>query len=298
MARILTVTPNPLLDMVTDQPLVAGRITRVGKLRIDAEGKRVNVAKVLHAHGHEVMVHGLGGGPAADWFESILAGCGLTVRLTRTRARIRCGLLAAQPGVDPSAIIEDGFAATAAEAGTLLAAVMADLPGTDLVVISGSAPSPPCQGLARDLAGLCRRAGIPCWVDCHGPAMAAALAAGPLDLAKPNREEHAALGDWTAAMELHVTAGAEVVLARMPDGTSFEVVPPPITVVNPIGSGDCYLAGLAHARLGGLPPVEQLRYAAAAGAANAAELVVAAIGPAAIAPLVPHTVVREVHRGV
>ena len=40
----------------------------------------------------------------------------------------------------------------------------------------------------------------------------------------------------------------------------FRVTPPRIVELNPIGSGDCYVAALAHARLRGLSLREQLRY--------------------------------------
>jgi fructose-1-phosphate kinase PfkB-like protein len=59
-----------------------------------------------------------------------------------------------------------------------------------------------------------------------------------------------------------------------------------VDVRNPVGSGDCYLAALAHARLTGMALTDQLRYAAAAGAANAARIDIARIAPADIRALV------------
>ena len=72
---------------------------------------------------------------------------------------------------------------------------------------------------------------------------------------------------------------------RHPEGR-FRIIPPEIEARNPVGSGDCYLAALAHARLSGMPLVDQLRYAAAAGAANAARIDIARIAPSDIRALI------------
>jgi fructose-1-phosphate kinase PfkB-like protein len=73
----------------------------------------------------------------------------------------------------------------------------------------------------------------------------------------------------------------------------YRVTPPAVPEVNPVGSGDCYLAALAHARLSGFTYTDQLRYAAAAGAANARQLAVATLGPADIEPLMAGVDVRS-----
>ena len=90
---------------------------------------------------------------------------------------------------------------------------------------------------------------------------------------------------WLPARELHLSDGANEIKVRHPEGR-FRVIPPTVEARNPVGSGDCYLAALAHARLTGMPLEEQLRYAAAAGAANAARIDIARISPADIRALV------------
>ena len=157
--------------------------------------------------------------------------------------------------------------------------VQARLIECQLVIASGSVPDRTCQALYRLVLAACAQHGVPCWVDAYGPAMIEALSGGnPPTLCKPNREEYARDRAWLASPEMHLTDGGAAVHVRHPQGR-FRVVPPVITQINPIGSGDCYLAALAHARLTGLPLPEQLRYAAAAGAANAARADVARIGP-------------------
>jgi tagatose 6-phosphate kinase len=121
-------------------------------------------------------------------------------------------------------------------------------------------------------------------VDAQGPPLTEALSACP-DLIKPNRQELAAtvkreLEDQAAviyairelaergARRVVVTAGKEPTLAF--DGQSFwKVQAPSIDVVNPIGSGDAFAAGLLWRLLRGEDLGEACRWAAAAGAANA-----------------------------
>ena len=60
-------------------------------------------------------------------------------------------------------------------------------------------------------------------------------------------------------------AGAAGVL----DGDAWQVETPPVRAVNPVGSGDCFSAGLTLALQRGDGTAAALRLAAAAGAANA-----------------------------
>ncbi len=90
-----------------------------------------------------------------------------------------------------------------------------------------------------------------------------------------------------------MTDGPRDVRARTPSGR-WVVCPPRVTERSSIGSGDCYFAALAHSRLTGLPDEEALKWAAAAGAANAALGASAHVGPNDVAPWVDKVrVVRE-----
>ena len=60
---ILTVTLNMALDVTYHvERFERGHTTRVGEVARRAGGKGVNVARVLHELGHEVVVTGLAGG--------------------------------------------------------------------------------------------------------------------------------------------------------------------------------------------------------------------------------------------
>jgi tagatose 6-phosphate kinase len=124
-------------------------------------------------------------------------------------------------------------------------------------------------------------------VDAQGAALRETLRAKP-ELVKPNRSELAAtlgreLKDEAAvtaamrelcergAQRVVVTAGKDPALAF--DGHRWwRVHAPRIDVVNPIGSGDAFAAGLVSSLLRGEDLGEACRRASAAGAANALTL--------------------------
>ena len=68
---IITVTPNPLLNLICDQDVDGKAINRVSQLTAQAEGKGINVARVLSRWGSEVRAMGFAGGPSGAWFSSI-----------------------------------------------------------------------------------------------------------------------------------------------------------------------------------------------------------------------------------
>jgi fructose-1-phosphate kinase PfkB-like protein len=186
----------------------------------------------------------------------------------------------------PTTVFPGGFPVTPAECAALLHQVDKRLDAVRLVIASGSVPDLAAEPLYADLLGLCARRGVPCWLDAYGPAMSRALesAFAPV-LAAPNRQEWAQCRGWERVEELHVTDGPAAVEVISRGSGRWRVFPPAIRQVNPVGCGDCYLAGLAHGWLSGLPWEERLRYAVAAGTANALRQDVAMIGPVEVGPL-------------
>lgn len=293
MARVLTVTANPLLDHLGDGRWRSGAVVRVPTMQRVAGGKGINVARVLARLGHRCRAACLAGGAEGEELARLIAADGVEPVLVRTAARLRIGVQLAD-----GALIEDGFAVRAEEGERLLAAIAAALSGCDLVIVSGSLPDPGLAGLYPAILAACAAAGVPCWLDSHGPGAEAALSAPVLPrLAKPNRQEYeAAPARWQRVRELQVTDGAAGAWVRAPEGR-WRVQPPAVVEVNPIGSGDCWLAAYAHAWLSGWPMAERLRWAAAAGAANAARADVAAIGESEIRPLLASVRVEPLPEG-
>ncbi|MFD7706544.1 5-dehydro-2-deoxygluconokinase [Streptomyces sp. NPDC059786] len=94
------------------------------------------------------------------------------------------------------------------------------------------------------------------------------------EIATGEREPHAAARALLAAgVELAVVKqGPKGVLAVHRDGTSAEVPPLPVTVLNGLGAGDAFGGALVHGLLGSWDVERVMRYANAAGAIVASRL--------------------------
>jgi len=283
---VLAVNANPLLNLVHAGEFTPGAVNRVAAMAVAAEGKGVNVARVLARHGHAVVLTGFAGGHSGAWLRELVRAEGVADAFVQTAATLRVGFMAGGAEGHPTTVFPGGFPVTSAECAALLEQVEKLLGSVRLVIASGSVPDPAAEPLYAELLELCARRGVPCWLDAYGPAMSRALegAVAP-GLAAPNRQEWANSRGWERVEELHITDGdAAVEIISRREGR-WRVFPPAIRQINPVGCGDCYLAGLAHGWLTGFSWEERLRYAAAAGAANALRQDVAMIGPAEVGPL-------------
>ncbi len=294
MATILVITPNTLLDHVASAPFAMGAVNRVPQFTTIPGGKGLNVGRVLARHGHRVIACGFAGGDSGRQLQELVTADGLDAVFTTTAARTRIGFAVTTPEGQTSAALEHGFAVSAAECGALVRSIADRLSGCQLVIGSGSVPDVSCTSLWRLILAAADVAEVPCWIDSYGDSMREALTSGhPPLLAKPNRQEYGQQERaWLNCPELHLTDGGAGLRIRHPQGRGGGT-PPPKIERNALGSGDAYLAGLAHARLSGFSLTDQWRYAAAAGAANAARADVAQIGPQDITPLIDQVTVVD-----
>lgn len=278
--EILVINTNPLLNLVHQGPIEIGVINRVPGFTMHAEGKGVNVARVLSRLGQPVTVTGFAGGHSGAWLKDLVREEGITEAFVEPRAPMRVGFMASPSEfAHPTTLLPSGFSVTDLECQALYERIDRLLsPEIGLVIISGSVPTPEVAPLYPRLLELAVRHGVPCWLDAHGEGLVQGLAGStPPVLAKPNREEYLESKDWRKVPELHITDGenpVEIILAGFP---ALRVTPPAIQQVNPVGCGDCYLAGLAYGVMQGWDLEARVRFASAAGTANAARQDVARI---------------------
>ncbi|MDF5751443.1 1-phosphofructokinase family hexose kinase [Spongiactinospora sp. TRM90649] len=278
---ILTVTLNAALDVTYE---VEGAdwngVNRVGAVHRRAGGKGVNVARVLAALGHPVLLTGLTGGPTGALIEADLTAAGLPHSFSPVHAASRT-TLAVTSSTGTALFNESGPAVDATEVTAFLERYDRLLrTGAEAVVISGSLP----PGLSADFyASLCSRAGeagVPTIVDADGEPLRHAPGGRPAIL-KPNAEELTrAVGTMDAvagaralrtagAGAVVVSRGADGLVAVTPDGEWTARMPYPVAG-NPTGAGDASVAGLALGLVQGTPWPTRLRTAAALGAAAVA----------------------------
>ncbi|GAA5066356.1 1-phosphofructokinase [Thermocatellispora tengchongensis] len=282
---ILTVTLNPSLDRTIEiGALTRGAVIRAGAAHLDPGGKGVNVSRALLANQITSCAVIPYGGDEGRRLIGLLSAEGLDMITVPVSGPTRSNITLAEPDGTVTKINEPGTALSPAELDTVADAVLGAAHSADWVVASGSLPPEvPSDVYAR----LCARfaiAGIHVAVDTSGPALLAAVSAGPA-LIKPNREELAeatgvriaTLGDAIDAARKLRAMGARTVLASLgPDGAVLvegdaeeervwfgqcPVAEPRSTV----GAGDAMLAGfLAAGARGRGALVEALAWATAA----------------------------------
>ena len=268
MARILTFTANPLLNYCCEESIQAEKVNRVSNLAPQAEGKGVNVARLLSRFGHDTYAAGFVGGHHGALFTDLVAASGVACAFTCTAAELRIGFMA-RGSRSATTIFAHGFAVSSSEMDQCCHDVDQLLPSMDLFIIAGSVPGPTLHDLYARLTRLAARHGITTWCDGYGSAMDQALQDdAPIALCKPNRQEYETSTHWRRAQECHITdgGGSGIIYGLHGD---YRLTPAPVSTVNEIGCGDSYISGLAHARLSGFDQETQYRWAAAAGAVNA-----------------------------
>lgn len=258
---ILCVCLNPALDMtyrVAD--LVPGASHRAELSSCRAGGKGVNVARVLHQLDEPVLVVGLLGGATGAAVAADLAAAGVPARFTPTAQDARRTVTVVDRR-DATVLNEPGPVLDERDWAAFLGEFDDQVAGVQVVVLSGSLPPGLPAAAYRVLTERARARGATVVVDAAGPALAAALAAGP-DLVKPNVVELAGivgrdlsqLPDVLHAAESLRRDGARVaVVSRGADGlvalTGAAALRVAVTVRvsgNATGAGDALTAVLAR----------------------------------------------------
>jgi len=282
MARVLTVTLNPALDLTVQlSSLRLGEVNRSESLQVHAAGKGLNVAQVLADLGHQLTVTGFLGESNPQAFEQLFAARGFTDEFVRVAGETRSNLKLAETDGRVTDINGPGLAVTEAQCDELLARLQRLAPAHDLVVVAGSLPRGIDSQWFVQLLNSLKALGVRVALDTSGVALRDGLATRPW-LIKPNEEELAeARGvDLTGSSALLAEArrlqgeGIEhVVVSQGADGVSWfspgaalHANPPRVRVVSTVGAGDSLLAGMLHGLLVGWPAERTLAHATAIAA--------------------------------
>lgn len=283
---ILCVGPNPALDhTLVVSNFRAGVVSRAHSSLFAAGGKGLNVARAVQILGGQSWSAGFLAGPMGRRIVELAEGEGLSGSWTWVDGETRTCIIIADPEVGEATVVnESGPQVTVADWDSLCDQVVAKTVSASDICFSGSLPpGSPLEGFV-DLVTAVRDLGKRVWVDTSGAPLHTALSIRGITI-KVNGEEAGAILNRSvdtpatalaAALEFQQSGLAGVVItlgksgAVMPHPSGgWWAQPPTIKVLDAVGSGDSFLAGLVTAFAAGLAPNMALKHAVAAGAANA-----------------------------
>ncbi len=287
MILVVGLTPAWQQIAVLDR-LRVGEVNRAREVHWCASGKVLNVGLALTQLGASVRTLSLvGSGAAGEATRRDMAEMGVDVRWIDSSAPQRvCTTLLDRESEQTTEIVENSSPASEAELQAFESAFAAEATQSNakFLVLTGSLPNGTPKAFYSTLLS---RVQVPAILDVRGEELLAALPHRPL-IVKPNREElgHTVRRElaseddvWQAMSEINVR-GAEWVVVTNGGGEVFasrgearlRFPSQQVQVVNPIGCGDCFTAGLAWALQRGDDMPTAIRTGIAAAAQNAEQL--------------------------
>ncbi|MBI2844885.1 MAG: 1-phosphofructokinase [Armatimonadetes bacterium] len=283
---VITVTLNAAVDKTyTVQNYTLDRVHRPSAEKSVAGGKGINVARVLHTLGRDVLATGFVGGYNGDIILSGLDQERIPHDFVRTGGESRICIAVVDPvNGTQTEVNENGPEISPEEVEALESKLQSLLGRASFLILSGSAPpGVPGDFYVRAIRRA-KAAGVRVLLDSSGEHFRAGAEEVP-DIIKPNVAELSAyvgselltVGEiLNAAKELTKLGIGLVVISMGRSGAlatdgraAWQAAPPEIEFVSAVGSGDALVAAVIDALLRGESVSEALKAGTAAGAANA-----------------------------
>jgi fructose-1-phosphate kinase PfkB-like protein len=284
---ILTVTLNPCVHryLLYREEVPPRTVVRLVRERMSSGGKGLNVARVIVRLGGEAVALSTASGPTGELLRQCLAREQVAAELVPVGVPTRLSTCLWDLANERfREFLEPGADVTAAEAGELRARFARLLPRVSTVTVNGSTPSGNLTPLPREFVAAARAAGKRVVLDAYGEAAARAAEVPPHWL-RANLEEMAGTHgvDGAAGLPAFLArSGADGLLVS--DGPHelhcvtrdehLVATPPAVGEVNAVGSGDALTGAFAMVLDCDGSVEEAVRAGAAAGSANAEQLLV------------------------
>lgn len=307
---ITTITLNAAVDkLYLVEAVKTGTVMRVKEVYNTPGGKGLNVAKVAALAGEPVLALGFAGGYSGQSIRRMLKEKGIAEQFTEVAGETRsCINVRDLSTGEQSEFLEPGAPVSEEEQERFFKQYCAALPESRVVCLSGSVPGGVSEVFYPRLIAAARDAGVPVILDTSGNLLRAGVKAKP-DVMKPNADEIAQLLGKPAesleeivgaAEQLHAQGIAYVAVSLGEEGSLlvcdegvFQAVPPKVTVVNTVGSGDSWVAGFAVGLTRGYGAEKRLMYASAIAASNVQSVETGHIEPEDIPALEAQVCIRK-----
>jgi 1-phosphofructokinase family hexose kinase len=282
---ILTLTVNPAIDrIVTVDRLVFEDRAYILSTDFAAGGRGINAARVLKSFGAKILAITTSGGEGGRRLEEKLGHDGFPVELVKIKNHIRTNLTISDRQGLSVKLNEQGPSISDSELGRLRKAVDKHLPNASWLMLCGSLPPGVPADFYAKLIHLAEKHKVNTLLDTDGEPLQSGVEAGPT-VVTPNQSEAERLLGRALITRSHsieavqrikamgakkalLSLGSRGVIAAGPGGI-FEVVPPRIDAVCPIGAGDAMGAAFVWAMSRGNSFEESVRWGVAAGTASA-----------------------------
>ncbi len=287
---ILTVTMNPSIDMSYQlDNFTIDNVNRTSKVLKTAGGKGINVTRVLYQLNEPVLATGIIGGYLGEYLANQMNEQFIPNNFYKSTQETRNCIAILHQGKQTE-ILEAGPTFSTEEELGFINHYKTLIKDVSVITISGSLP----QGLDNDfytkLIKIAKEYEVPVLLDTSGKALLHSLKnshAKPF-LIKPNQHEISDLLQKPVATNFHelkqdlenpIFEGIEwIVVSLGADGAFvkhnnlyYKADIPTINVINPVGSGDSTVAGLAAGLNQQLSDEEIIAYAMTTGILNTME---------------------------
>lgn len=282
-----TITLNPSIDIhYTVDSFSVGSVTRIKDMHKTAGGKGLNVSRVAACVGEKVQATGFLGGESGSYIAKEIEKLGVINSFVHTMGDTRsCHNIADGNGFNTE-FLEPGPAIHSYEWELFLHNYEKLLSLCSIIIASGSLPGGLSKGTYYDLIIRANERHVRFLLDTSNENLTEAIKAKPYFI-KPNLEELAAITDSKLTSEqdiinalsmLHLSGIPFCVVSLGKSGSiaivdkqKYRVTFPLVAAINPVGSGDSFVAGIAVALSRCYDIKKTLAFASACGTANALE---------------------------
>lgn len=291
---ITTVTLNAAIDQVYEMnSFKMGQTNRVMQKFQQGGGKGINVARVIQALDGNVLIGGFVGGLNGEKIKTALQDQQLPTDFIQIEDESRiCLTVADYETKKMTELLEEGPIIQQQEWNEMLNWVEIQAESSKYFVLSGSLPKGLPSNAYATIIHQLKQKSVRVALDTSGEALKQGIEAIPFAI-KPNEDEISQLiGKPVERQEDLIQAGEKLRElgiehtcfslgekgALFINSTSiYQVNAPKISVVNTVGSGDAFLAGLVFQLSQGASDENAYRWAVACGSVNAGEKEIAKV---------------------
>ena len=283
---ILTVTINPLLEQRFTYKKVSFKIqNRNGKLKLAAGGKGINVSRQLNKLNIQNIALTFTGGKYGKFFRDLIGKEGIAFSLINTNSETRiCSVIIDSEKNSVSYFFGENQAVTPEETVKFISKMEKMIQNCEIVIFSGSSPCKETDIIFPAGIKIAAKYDKISICDTYGDHLSDCYSAAP-QIVHNNVDEVAKLRGVKLGEEadkinyLNDLYSKGIKQVFLTDGenktysSNFDfhycVTVPKIDSLDPTGSGDAFVAGIAYGWNKKLMFVEQIKFASALGSANA-----------------------------